>query len=361
MNAPTPRPVGVVHVPVNIDENPYARLFYGHLAAFGFERRGGGKLTLLWLLRSRRRASVLHFHWDPRTGKKRRGPLRNVRAWAEVTRTAIALLAARALRYRILWTIHEVRRHETESARLDRLYGMLLGRASHVLLAHDRQTADRAEADLRIPARRIEVVPHGSYVGFYPPGRTREEVRAELGIASEAFAFLCFGQIRGYKDIELVLEAFAALERPDVALVVAGRPWEQWLRAGIEAAAGRDRRIVTLLRFLPEERVAELYGACDAAVVARRDGWTSGSVVLALSLGVPVVAARLPAYEELLGGDSVGWLFTPGDAGSLSVTLAEAARDPDSATRKAAAALRQAGQLSWTETAARTAALLRRA
>ena len=27
MNAPTPRPVGVVHVPVNIDENPYARLF----------------------------------------------------------------------------------------------------------------------------------------------------------------------------------------------------------------------------------------------------------------------------------------------------------------------------------------------
>ena len=158
-----------------------------------------------------------------------------------------------------------------------------------------------------------------------------------------------------------MLEAFAALERPDVALVVAGRPWEQWLRAGIEAAAGRDRRIVTLLRFLPEERVAELYGACDAAVVARRDGWTSGWVVLALSLGVPVVAARLPAYEELLGGDSVGWLFTPGDAGSLSVTLAEAARDPDSATRKAAAALRQAGQLSWTETAARTAALLRRA
>ena len=82
-------------------------------------------------------------------------------------------------------------------------------------------------------------------------------------------------------------------------------------------------------------------------------------MILALSLGVPVVAARLQAYEELLGGERAGWLFAPGDAESLRDTLARAARSPAVARAKGAAALRQAESIaSWDEIARMTAALL---
>jgi glycosyltransferase involved in cell wall biosynthesis len=90
--------------------------------------------------------------------------------------------------------------------------------------------------------------------------------------------------------------------------------------------------------------------------------WTSGSLLLALSLGVPVVAAAISPYEELLGRGEAGWLWQPGDVESLRDALRAAAADPVVARAKGAAALRRAGALpSWAQIAAQTAALMAQA
>ena len=116
------------------------------------------------------------------------------------------------------------------------------------------------------------------------------------------------------------------------------------------------------LGFVPDERVAELFAACDAALLSRNDGGTSGSLILALSLGLPVVAARRPAYEELLDGRAAGWLFEAGDRASLAATLARAAStDPGDLAAKRAAAAAQVARLRWDEIGARTADLMRKA
>jgi glycosyltransferase involved in cell wall biosynthesis len=71
------------------------------------------------------------------------------------------------------------------------------------------------------------------------------------------------------------------------------------------------------------------------------------------------VAPRRPAYAELLDGERAGWLFEPGDAGSLRAALERAGgADPGERRAKGAAARRRAEQLGWPEIAARTAALL---
>ncbi len=128
----------------------------------------------------------------------------------------------------------------------------------------------------------------------------------------------------------------------------------------VRAAASKDARIVEHLGFVPDERVAELFGACDAALVSRSDGGTSGSLILALSLGLPVVAARQPAYEDLLGDEEAGWLFEPGDADSLARTLERAASaDPATLDAKRAAVARRVDELGWDEIGAKTATLIR--
>jgi streptogramin lyase len=43
--------------------------------------------------------------------------------------------------------------------------------------------------------------------------RVRAEVRAELGVGPETVVFLCFGHVRAYKRIDLLLDALAADER----------------------------------------------------------------------------------------------------------------------------------------------------
>jgi beta-1,4-mannosyltransferase len=172
--------------------------------------------------------------------------------------------------------------------------------------------------------------------------------------------FLCFGQIRAYKDLSLLLAAFAQTtdQLPDVALVIAGLPTDKAIAAEVERAARADRRIKALIGFVPDEHVAELFGAADATVYPRGDGGTAGSLLLSLSLGRPVVAARMAGYEALLGDEEAGWLFTPADARSLASTLVRAA-DPVAAAARGRRALARMTGRDWAEVGRRTADVLR--
>jgi beta-1,4-mannosyltransferase len=282
-----------------------------------------------------------------------------VLSWIKLALFTLRLVLAWTLGYRIIWTIHEVQPHERAGWGIDRLGSLALARFSHLLIAHDRGTLELARAKLGRPAKRIELVRHGSYVGVYPSGRPREVVRAELSIPAEAFVFLSFGHIRAYKGLELLLEAFRETSVPGAALVVAGLIMDDRAAAVVQGAARVDGRIKPMLEFVPDERVAELFEACDAAVLARGDGGTSGALILSLSLGVPVVAARAAAYEETLDGEARGWLFEPGDRASFRATLEAAASDPAAARAKGSAARRYAESLRWPEIGEQTARLLR--
>jgi len=354
----------IASFPPVLDMNPYQRLLYDHLGTEGFELEPQARFALRWLIAARGRVTVLHFHWPEGLYTLGRGPewLRPAGSWAKLGLFAVRLAAARALGYRIAWTIHQVYPHGSRGWGRDRLGSLVLGRAAHVLLGHDETTRLHAAAALgQHAASRLALVPHGSYVGVYPPGRSRAEVRRRLGIADDTFVFLSFGELRAHKCWRLAIRAFRATARADTALVVAGLARNRELQTALRAEAGDDPRVHLLLDYVADEDVAELFGAADAAVVARDDGGTSGSLVLPLSLGVPVVAADCPAYRELTGGEASGWLFRPGDEGSLREALEHAAADPDDARRRGSAALERARRLRWSDAAAQTARLLREA
>jgi beta-1,4-mannosyltransferase len=346
----------IASLPPVLATNPYQRLLYAELTRAGLALEPQPQLKLTWLWRRRRSVGLLHFHWPEayyRYGARRRDALTS---WPLLALFLLRLAAARALGYRIAWTIHQVRPHESASALLERIAGRALAAACDVLLAHDTATANRARAALGRPADRIVVQPHGSYIGVYPEGRPREIVRAELGVAPDSFTFLCFGDLRAYKEIELLLGAFADAALANATLVLAGGSKSERLTR-LAREAETDSRVRTRLGFVPEARVAELFGACDVAVLPRGDGGTSGSLILALSLGLPVVAARTRTYAELAGDEEAGWLFTPGDRDSLRLALLAAAADPGEARERGTRALNRARQLAWPEIGDRTAEL----
>jgi glycosyltransferase involved in cell wall biosynthesis len=345
------------------DDNPYQRLLYEHLEPHGFRLAGAGRFRLGWLWRSRRDVGWLHFHWPEAYYQDLEAPvaLRLPVALVLVVSFSAQLRLARLLGYRIAWTIHQVLPHEMVSRVLALRAARSLARASSVLIAHDRPTADRARAELGGSAREIAIVPHGSYIGVYPPGRSRDDVRAELGISPEAFVFLSFGYLRAYKEVDFLLREFAAADLTDACLVIAGSAKDAEVAEHTRRAALADPAVKALVGFVPNDRVAELFGACDAAVCARIDGGTSGSIVLALSLGTPVVAARLAGYEQLVGSDAAGWLFEPGEGKSLRAALKRAAADRAALGFKRQAALARAAALDWTEIGRSTAELFARA
>jgi glycosyltransferase involved in cell wall biosynthesis len=353
------------------DRNPYARLLYGELELIGFETTDASPLKLGWLLRARHDVDILHFHWDPQQKYVKRSPdwmttlLRRFRQerlvpWWDTISFVTLLAAARLLGYKVVWTIHEVRPHESHHSRHDVIASSALARMSHLLLAHDAATVERARETFKLPAADIQVVPHGSYVGAYPTGRARDTVRAELGVPDDAFIFLAFGHLRAYKEFPLLFDAFVSLPAPSARLIVAGIPWDAGIRKAVTTAAERDSRIHLMLEPVPVENVEELFRASDVAVFPRGDGWTSGSLILAMSMSTPIIAARRPAYSDLMDGEAAGWLFEPGDPASLRDCMLAAATDPETARDKGTIALMLAQRMSWAGSAAMTARLIRR-
>jgi uncharacterized protein YciI len=82
--------------------------------------------------------------------------------------------------------------------------------------------------------------------------------------------------------------------------------------------------------------------------VPHGDGGTSGSLILALSFGVPVVAADRPSYRDLLANGEAGWLFAAGDSESLARALDVAFSAPEEELRRRAErAAAQAAALEW--------------
>ena len=350
----------VASFPPVIAQNPYQRLLYEHLAALGVELADGAKLKTGWLWRNRSKVNVLHFHWPQSYYQWLWEPswARRPLSWLRLAVFTWRLTLARVLGYRLVWTVHQVYPHETVSAKIDRLAGRVLASACHALTAHDRSTAELVERELGLDADRVVVLPHASYVGVYPEGRDRAVVRADLGLAPDAFVFLSFGHLRGYKDIDLLMAAFRGLDDPSAMLLVAGPALDADTVSALRGAAASDPRIVPVLEFVPDDRVAELFDACDAAVLSRGDGGTSGALVLALSLGLPVIAADMPAYADLLGGGRAGWLFEPGSPESLGAALAAAAADPEAAARKGVEARARADALRWDDYSAGLAAVM---
>src|SRR5207237_630080 len=150
--------------------------------------------------------------------------------------------------------------------------------------------------------RSPAVIPHGSFANVYPSGRTRAEVRGEIGVTDDTLLILVFGQVGRYKSIERLIHALGLIpndEEHQVAVLVAGRAIDLDVAEALHVAAHDDERLRLWLRFIPDEEVVPLFDASDVAAVTRVDDGTSGVLVLALSLGMPVIVADTPSYRKL--------------------------------------------------------------
>src|SRR5262249_46656818 len=141
--------------------------------------------------------------------------------------------------YRIVWTVHEVDVHDAKDLRgMHAASRRLLWKLAAVVFFHSDDV--RREAERRWGTKRFAyTVPHGTYQGAYPDGVGRDAARRRLAIPADAPTFVFFGNVRPYKGVDVLLDAFrGVVERhPTARLVVAGKPQSSELRAAITTQA----------------------------------------------------------------------------------------------------------------------------
>jgi glycosyltransferase involved in cell wall biosynthesis len=212
--------------------------------------------------------------------------------------------------------------------------------------------AERYGAD---PAK-VEVIPHGAfdYLAGQPHGAP---LPPELA-AVEGPVILCFGVLRPYKGVDVLIEAFEGVAGAELWIV--GRPWMdvEPLRAAAARAGGTVRFVD---RFVAEDELPAYFRRADVVALPYRDIDQSGVLYTALAFGKAIVASSIGGFAEVAEDHGALVPVPPGDPTALRDALAALVADPAArATQESRAATAANGPYSWDEAARLTLELYQR-
>src|SRR5450755_2532617 len=339
------------------DPNPYQSLLYEEMERLGAridylgELTGSHTLNLLLLpleVTARRigGARLIHLHWV--FGFTFPGARRFliIRGLAQVW-FILWLRVCRMVGIDLIWTAHNVLPHDAVFAD-DRSARRALVQACDLVLAHSEAALTELAA-LGAKARRTAVVRHGPIMcslGAAPapgPGRGDGPRR-----------FLFFGRVAEYKGVDDLLAAFLGLpDEVHAHLTVAGQCADPVLRSRLNTLAQASSAPVTLrLERVPDDEVAPLLAAADVVVLPFRRVTTSGSAMLALAHGRPLIAPDLAGLADL--PEEAVLRYDGGVPGLIAALVHLARADGETLAAMSAAARGYASRTTWQEIAERT-------
>jgi glycosyltransferase involved in cell wall biosynthesis len=193
---------------------------------------------------------------------------------------------------------------------------------------------------LGVAPSRVKVLRNGVDLQMFQP-KDRATARAALGL--DGPTLVSVGLLIERKGHALVIEALANL--PGYRLVIVGegpdRPALEQLAARLGVA---DR--VRFLGRVAHERLADIYTAADALVLASsREGWPN-VLLEAMACGTPVVASNIWGNPEVVARPEAGVLMPERSAESVAASVQALFRTPPDR----AATRRYAEMFSWDET-----------
>jgi glycosyltransferase involved in cell wall biosynthesis len=233
---------------------------------------------------------------------------------------------------RIIWSVHNLNPHETPSpTTAHRAYQGVVDRA-HVIHHHCPASEALLRAHYRVPEGQAHfVAPHGHYLA-YRHDMTRSQARAELGMDDSRFVFLHFGQIRDYKGLNIVENAFREVRGSRKHLIVAGSvslSLSPAARIRFRTRRTLARRTTYVFTSIRNDDVQRYFLACDAVVLGHTGGLNSGVAVLAMTFGKPVIGPRLGCIEWVLAQGS-NLIYESARASEIARAMEAAAQlDPD--------------------------------
>jgi beta-1,4-mannosyltransferase len=265
------------------------------------------------------RPDILYFDWIDRYYVGRTNLITLVKILAFMIDVQ---LVRHVFRRPILWTVHNLHGHESGvPAARERTMLRYFARRATRLRVFSASSAERVCALLGVDQSRVVVIPEGNYVDYYPNKISRGDARARLGLPEPGLVLLWLGHIRPYKGLRELIEAFRKLGRADWRLVIAGRPYIESYAAEIAALAKDVPGVDFHPRYVPEEELQVFYNAADAVVLPFAEVENSGSLVMAMGFGKPVVAPDRGVIRERLCRQTE-LIYTGDDLAAALVRLA---------------------------------------
>jgi glycosyltransferase involved in cell wall biosynthesis len=196
--------------------------------------------------------------------------------------------------------------------------------------------------------QQVVVIPPGVSFEHYTPD-------AAARAAHPTFAYL--GRLKKYKGVDLVIRAFAKLDRSDAVLEIAGAGDYRPALERLVASLALGTRVRFLGFVTEEEKLALLRRSWAVALASPKEGWGLTNVE-AEACGTPVVASDSPGIRESVRHGETGFLVPHGDVAGMAAAFARLADSPALVAEMGAKARVFAESFTWDRCARATEAHL---
>jgi glycosyltransferase involved in cell wall biosynthesis len=259
--------------------------------------------------------------------------------WTAATlHTYLALaIVARMLGVRVVIEMHELQDPGEARFAIARRYGAWglrrLLRLCHGCVVHSKADWRTLEADYISEKKRVRIAAHGPYDQYRTS--TEEGHFDEAAIAAVRKAprpnvvnLLFFGLIRPYKGLEDLLDVFNAFSREEVTslwLTVVGETWDGCTEpARLIRTSPHCDRITFVNNYVPDEVVGAAFSHADVVVLPYRRSASSGTLHVAMSWGLPIIATSVGGLPEAANGYEGVIFVPPGDPVMLKAAIGRA-------------------------------------
>lgn len=303
----------LVYFPDYSHANPYQAMLYASMDG-AFSSRPGTIADAQDVLNRAelRQRTVFHLHWEDAI-------------YRHLPSADMALRECQTFLDRIesfirdgglfVWTIHNLAPHDGRYLAVHRRLCAKLAVLAHQIHLHSYSAAVEVARDRRLDPNKLAIIPHGNYTPVFPRRWARHTARTGR-------RFLLFGRLSRYKGGQELVRAFTALPESRAELTIAGKQIDPIDLSGATPSA--LARITIQNRFIDQSEIPDLVAGTDFVVAPYRASLTSGTILLAMSLGRPVIAPRLPTLTELITEGVNGLLFDPNQDGALTAALTRA-------------------------------------
>jgi glycosyltransferase involved in cell wall biosynthesis len=284
------------------------------------QSEGVATIPLSWLWRHRayqgQAIGVIHFY---RPGALRLGHQQSRSLW-------FRLWLARCLGIRVVTTDTGGWWQSSRNPRFlsRRVFERKLFYSSDFVLAFTRQP-DQLYPDKKL-RRRVRVLPHPGFRGYYAAPIERTLARHQLGLpSSSGFVYLCLADNHTERELMRLIETFGAMSKRSASpgnmrLVLVGCPGDKKRLSTRLLKLAAINPAVHLFPTMPRKTDIPLYlGASDAIVLphfALQKAGALETALLALSFGLAVVAPNLPRFRGMLP-PRASVLYDPSSSESL--------------------------------------------
>ncbi|WP_223280032.1 glycosyltransferase family 4 protein [Nostoc sp. PA-18-2419] len=305
-----------------VEGNPYITQLTNNLETVGIELAlpslSSSTTFFFPLVFLREKADFVHLHWlDPFFTYPNQFNL------LKLLIVVFQLVLLKLFGIKIVWTVHNLKNHESINFIYDRIYSIVIGELSNAIITHCQVAKEQVVKEFYIRNKqKVFVVPHGNYIDFYENKIEKATAREKLGLKDSNLVFLFLGSIRPYKGVFELIDTFNQLDSDTIQLVIAGRVHNdsQEITDILRQKIVNDQRIKFFPGFVPNDEVQLYMNACDVVIFPYREILTSGAVLLAMSFGKACIAPREGCIGDVL--DNAGaFLYEMDDENGLTKAM----------------------------------------